>query len=58
MRADAEFVPASEAREHRRNIRELERLLGLKTLENVILKDALEIACEKTDLAAALAQEG
>jgi transposase len=58
MRAGAEFVPASEARERRRNIRELERLLGLKTLENVILKDALEIAREKTDLAAALAQEG
>ena len=47
MRADEELVPASEARELRKHIRELERLLGRKTLENEILKDALEIAREK-----------
>jgi transposase len=47
MRADEELVPASDVRELRRQIRELERLLGRKTLENKILKDALRIAREK-----------
>jgi transposase len=47
MRADEELVPASDVRELRRQIRELERLLGRKTLENEILKDALRIAREK-----------
>ena len=47
MRTDEELVPASDVRELRRQIRELERLLGRKTLENEILKDALRIAREK-----------
>lgn len=47
MRADEELVPASDVRELRRQIRELERLLGRKTLENEILKDALRMAREK-----------
>lgn len=47
MRAEEELVPASDVRELRRQIRELERLLGRKTLENEILKDALRIAREK-----------
>jgi transposase len=47
MRADEELVPASDVRELRKQIRELERLLGRKTLENEILKDALRIAREK-----------
>lgn len=47
MRADEELVPISEVRELRKQTRELERLLGRKTLENEILKDALAIAREK-----------
>ena len=47
MRAEEELVPASDVRELRKQIRELERLLGRKTLENEILKDALRMAREK-----------
>ena len=47
MRADEELVPLSEVRDLRKQVRELERLLGRKTLENEILKDALAIAREK-----------
>lgn len=47
IRSDDELVPISEIRQLRKQVRELERLLGRKTLENEILKDALEIAREK-----------
>lgn len=49
MRAGAEdaVVPLSEARALQMKIRELERLLGKKTMEVEILKDALECAREK-----------
>ena len=47
VRADEELVPSSEVRELKRRIRELERMLGRKTMETEILKDALEIAREK-----------
>jgi transposase len=40
-------VPSSEVKELKRRIRELERMLGRKTMESEILKDALEIAREK-----------
>ena len=40
-------VPASEVKELHVRIRELERLLGRKTLENEILKDAVRITREK-----------
>ena len=40
--ADEEVVPASEAKQLRARVRELERLLGKKTLEAEILKEALE----------------
>jgi transposase len=40
-------VPVSEAKELRFRIRELERLLGRKTMEVEILKDAIRIAREK-----------
>lgn len=40
-------VPASEVKALRSRIRELERLLGRKTEEAEILKDALEIARKK-----------
>lgn len=40
-------VPASEVKHLKAQIRELERLLGKKTMEVEILKDAIEIAREK-----------
>ncbi|MCS6997625.1 MAG: hypothetical protein NZ533_11915 [Casimicrobiaceae bacterium] len=40
-------MPASELAAARRKIRELERLLGRKTLENEILKEAVEVARER-----------
>nr|CAM76817.1 transposase IS3/IS911 [Magnetospirillum gryphiswaldense MSR-1] len=42
--ADEEVVPASEYRSLQSQIRELQRLLGKKTLESEILKEALEVA--------------
>jgi transposase len=45
--AGEEVVAASEVRRLKTRIRELERILGRKTLENEILKDAVEIAREK-----------
>ncbi len=47
VRAGEELVAASEVKELKQRIRELERLLGRKTMETEILKDALEIAREK-----------
>jgi transposase len=45
--ADERVVPASEAKQLKVRIRELERLLGKKTMEAEILKEAIEIAREK-----------
>ncbi len=45
--ADEGVVPASEARELKKQIRELERLLGKKTMEVEILREAVRIAREK-----------
>src|SRR4051812_11151359 len=45
--ADEAVVPESEVKQLKARVRELERLLGKKTLENEILKDAIEIAREK-----------
>ena len=45
--ADEAVVPESEAKALKGRIRELERLLGRKTLENEILKEAIEIGREK-----------
>lgn len=42
--ADEEVVPASQYRALQNQIRELQRLLGKKTMEAEILQDALEIA--------------
>jgi transposase len=44
--AEEEVVPASAFRASQEQIRELQRLLGKKTLENEILKEALDIATE------------
>jgi transposase len=45
--ADEGLVPASEVKELRKQIRELERLTGRKTMEVEILKGVGRIACEK-----------
>jgi len=47
IKANDEVVSAAEVRELKKRIRELERVLGRKTLENEILKEAVEIAHEK-----------
>ena len=44
---DDEVVAAAEVKELKRRIRELERVLGKKTLENEILTDAVDLACQK-----------
>ena len=46
-RSEETVVPLSEAKQLRAQIRELQRLLGKKTMEVEILKDAIEIAREK-----------
>ena len=47
VQADEEVVSASENRALKKRVRELERLLGKKTMEVEILKEAIEIAREK-----------
>src|SRR5512147_555560 len=47
VRAEEEVVGASEVKQLKARIRELERLLGKKTLEVEILKEALEVVREK-----------
>ena len=47
VRAEDEVVAAAEVRDLKRQIRELERLLGKKTLENEILREALALAKAK-----------
>jgi transposase len=45
--SEDQVVPLSEVKALKQKIRELERLLGRKTMEVEILKDAIEIAREK-----------
>lgn len=45
--SEEQVVPLSEVRELKAEIRELQRLLGKKTMEVEILKDAIRIAREK-----------
>jgi transposase len=47
VKADEDVVAASKARELEHRVRELERLLGRKTMEVEILKEALANAREK-----------
>src|SRR5271163_3627627 len=55
VRADDEVVAASEVRRLEERVRELERLLGRKTMEVELLKEALDLArAKKTDVAVAL----
>ena len=44
VRADDEVVAASEVRRLEERVRELERLLGRKTMEAELLKEALDLA--------------
>ena len=44
------MVPASEYRALQHQVRELQRLLGKKTLENEVLRDALDLAQPKKRL--------
>lgn len=46
--AEEEVVPASAFRAQQEQIRELQRLLGKKTLENEILKEVLDIAATES----------
>lgn len=50
MGADEAVVPESEVRQLRNQIRELERQLGKKTMENEILKEAIELTRSKKPL--------
>ena len=47
IKADDDVVAAAEVRELKKQIRELQRVLGKKTLENEILRDAVQLAHEK-----------
>ena len=47
VRADDDVVPAADLRRVEERVRELERLLGRKTLEVEILKEALDLARTK-----------
>src|SRR5258708_14456437 len=47
VRADDEVVPAAELRRLEERVGDLERLLGRKTMENEILKGALDLARAK-----------
>jgi transposase len=47
IKADDDVVAAAELRDLKKRIRELERVLGRKTLENEILKEAVAVAHEK-----------
>jgi len=47
VRADEDVVPLSRVRELENRVRELERLLGRKTMETEILREALEVARQK-----------
>jgi transposase len=47
IRSDDAVVSAAEVRELKKRIRELERVLGKKTLENEILTEAVKLAHEK-----------
>ena len=47
IRSDEGVVPKSQVKELERRVRELERMLGRKTLENEILREAVKYAREK-----------
>ena len=47
VRTDDEVAPAAALRRLEARVRDLERLLGRKTMENEILKEALDLARAK-----------
>lgn len=47
IKNDSELVPASELKKLKKQLREMERILGKKTAQVEILKDAIELAREK-----------
>lgn len=47
VRADDAVVSVAEVRALQKRVRELERVLGRKTLENEILREAVQVAHEK-----------
>jgi transposase len=47
VEADEDVVAASKVRDLEKRVRDLERMLGRKTMENEILKEALEVARPK-----------
>lgn len=47
VKAEEMVVPESEVKELKRKIRQLEQVLGKKTLENEILKEAVKLGREK-----------
>lgn len=47
IRSEEGVVPKSQVKELEKRIRDLERMLGRKTLENEILKEAIKIGREK-----------
>lgn len=53
-RVDADVMRSSEIKALERRIRQLERVVGEKTLENELLREAVKVAHEKTDLALAV----
>jgi len=56
--SEGEVLPKSKVKDLENRVRELERVLGKKTLENEILREAVKIARKKTDLATTLARSG
>ena len=52
MQTDEAVVPASQVQALQQQIKELQRLLGKKTMENEILKEAVEYARGKSYLCA------
>ncbi|MBB4000951.1 transposase [Aureimonas pseudogalii] len=47
VQADEDVVGTSRVRDLEKRVRDLERLLGRKTMENEILKEALDVARPK-----------
>ncbi len=58
MDSDEPVVGNSEVKKLEERVRELERMLGRKTMEVEILREALSKADSKTDIAANLVAEG
>ena len=47
IRSEEEVVPKSQVKELEHRVRNLERMLGRKTLENEILREAVKLARQK-----------